>query len=735
MLFPSALLLSSSGPPADEMAQSAELQPSFEDVFHILSQVPQDKLLSLKHKLKRLVLGPSSRLLQAMVLLTLGQEVEARICLDALGDNQAAQYVHQTKLGAGRAQEDGGDLSPPQLDAGAMVLLAQIYSTLAAEKLCSPEAMDKAHQAATKACDASKETHLDRLNSISPKDQENHSSASSVGPGDRFQTLRSDAGAGFHRMGIPLHMVRSSPVPIGGDSDPSGPRTLRSLGSSSFPSSFEISASPTVVIHSQPSPEHVLQASRWCPGRSSSAGQPDGDRQSSSPQETSWASGRSSQPGQDAGVQVPRPEQVLQVSLCQPALPVPETQPPKLGALDQPVESSDVCSTRASEPHAPKESADKKQDGKQLPTGLPSSRATADTGPAHAPREDSYVPAGIPSNSASASTSTCSLPPPPYSFSSTLPSPLPGAHSTLSYLPPFHSFPSPTSPPTLQTAQAVPTSELDGGESKFFTFVILHASKDEAVAHRVKDLLENMGVPNGATLCEDFFIAGRSRMTCFQDAMENSAFIILLLTKNFPCKLCMFQTNTALMESILNPSKHDSVIPFLPKENPLERNQIPSTLGGLMPLDETSPGFSKTVQNTFTPRRINERKAMWDLAQKSKLQAHQEQHQTLHNLAALNLGSFPQPSGQWCPSASTVPQATFPAPLAAHTDTAPMGPLPFLPPHLPPDHYNLAPGPGAIPPLIIQNARMIQIGNHNVMQVETVTPKTEDGKEEARQST
>ncbi|KFO77595.1 TIR domain-containing adapter molecule 1, partial [Cuculus canorus] len=622
------------------MAQSTELQPSFEDVFHILSQVPQDKLLSLKHKLKHLGLGPSSRLLQAMVLLTLGQEVDARICLDALGDNQAAQYVHQTKLGTGRAQEDRVDLSPPQLDAGAMVLLAQIYSVLAAEKLCSPEAMDKAHQAATKACNTSKETQGDRLNSIPPKDQENHSSASGVSPGDRFQTLRSDAAAGFHQTSIPLHVVRSPPVPIGGNSDLSGPRTLRSMGSSSFPSSFEISASPTVVIHSQPSQERVLQPRRQCPGRSSSAGQPGGDRQRPSPQETSWASRPSSHLGQDAGARVPQPEQVLLVSPCRPALPVPKAQPPKLRALNQPVKSSNIHSTVAAERHAPKESADKTQDGMQLPTGLPNSRATAGTRPAHVPREDSYVPAGIPSNSTS--TSTCSLPPPPYSFSSTLPSPLPGAHSNLPYLPPLHSSPSSAWPPTLQTATPVPTLELHGGESKFFTFVVLHASKDEVVAHRVKDLLEKMGVPNGATLCEDFFIAGRSHMTCFQDAMENSAFIILLLTKNFPCNLCMFQTNTALMQSIFNPSKHDSVIPFLPKENPLERSQIPSTLGGLMPLDENSLGFSKTVQNTFTPRRINERKAMWDRAQQRKLQLNQEQHQTVHNLAGLNLGSPPQ---------------------------------------------------------------------------------------------
>ncbi|NXS72933.1 TCAM1 protein, partial [Pandion haliaetus] len=623
------------------MAQSAKLQPSFEDVFNILSQIPQDKLLRLKYKLKHSIPGPSSKLLQAMVLLTLGQEVDARICLDALGDNRAAHYVHQTKLGAAGVQEDGEDLQPPQLDAGAVALLAQIYSVLAEEKLCSHEAMGKACQAATKACNTSKETQGGTLNCIPPEDQEKHGSAVSMGPGDKFQTLRSDVGVGFLQMASPNYVVRSSPVQIGGNSNLSGPQTLCSLGSPSFPSCFEISASPTVVFHTQPSShERVPQPSQLCKGSTSGAGQPDGDRQSHGLQETSWASRPNSHPRQHTVAQVPRPEKVLQVSSCRPTPPIPETQLPTMGAVNQPVESSDVSSTVAAEPHTPKENTDKKQDEKQLSTGLPDSRATVDTGPAHMSMEDSYVPAAIPSNSARASISTCSLPPPTYSFSSTLPHPLQGAPSNLSYPLPLHSSPSPAWPPPLQTVEPVPTSEPDGG--KFFTFVVLHASEDEIVAHRVKDLLENMGVPNGATLCEDFFIAGRSHLTCFLDAMENSAFIILLLTKNFPCDLCMFQTNTALMESILKPSKHDSVIPFVPKENPLERSQIPSTLGGLMPLDENSPGFSRTVQNTFTTSRINERKAMWDLMQRKKLQLYQERYQTLQNLAALNLGSLPQ---------------------------------------------------------------------------------------------
>lgn len=171
------------------MAQSAELQPSFEDVFNILSQAPPEKLLSLKLKLKHSIPGPCSKLLQAMVLLTLGQETDARICLDALRDNQAAQYVHQLKLGAAGVREDGEDLQPPQLDAGAVALLAQVYTVLAQEKLCSPEARDKA-------CHASKDTQRGTLNNIPAEEQDKQGSAASVGSGDMFVHLQSlSAGA------------------------------------------------------------------------------------------------------------------------------------------------------------------------------------------------------------------------------------------------------------------------------------------------------------------------------------------------------------------------------------------------------------------------------------------------------------------------------------------------------------------------------------------------------------
>ncbi|NXP59360.1 TCAM1 protein, partial [Chloropsis cyanopogon] len=594
------------------MAQSAELQPSFEDVFNILAQTPPEKLLSLKLKLKHSIPRPCSKLLQAMVLLTLGQETDARICLDALRDNQAAQYVHQIKLGAAGVQEDG--IQPPQLDAGAVALLAQVYTVLAQEKLCSPEARDKA-------CQASKDIQRGTLNNIPPKEQDKQGSAASRGSGDRFCTLRSHEDAGFPHTAS-SHMVRSSPVQIRGNSELSGPRTLRSVGSSSLSSCLEISASPTAAFHTQPSvPEGVPWPSR--------AGHPNGDTQS--PQESSWASTPSSPPGQDTAAQGPQPEEVLQASPCHPTpLPVPETPLPS-----EPAQSSDMSST-VTEPRTPREKQDQKQDEQQLSAGVPDPRAA----PAPVSIQDSHIPAGIPSNSAPASISTCSLPPPTYSFSSTLP-PLQESPSKLLYPPPLHSSPSPASPPSLP---AMDPSEPDG--AKFFTFVILHASEDEIVAQQVKNLLESMGVSNGATLSEDFFIAGRSHMTCFQEAMENSAFMILLLTKNFPCKLCLYQTDTALMQSILDPSKQDSVIPFLPKANALECSQIPRMLSGLVTLNESSPLFSRNVHKTFNPKKIREKKALWDQMQRRKLQARWERHQAQQNLAALSLGCPP-----WVPPA------------------------------------------------------------------------------------
>ncbi|NWR07638.1 TCAM1 protein, partial [Paradoxornis webbianus] len=592
------------------MAQSTELQPSFEDVLNILSQAPPEKLLSLKLRLKHSKPGPCSKLLQAMVHLTLGQETDARICLDALRGNRAAQYIQQTKLGTAGEQQDREDL---QLDPGATALLAQLYTALAQEQLCSPEARDKA-------CQATKDTQRGTLNNIPPKGQDRQGSAATGGSGDRILMLRSQEDAGFPHTASSHSKMRSPPVQNEDNSDLSGPRTLCSVGSSSLPSCLEISVSPTAAFHTQPSvPEGVPQPGHAAP--------PEGDTQNQDAQESSWASTPGSPPGQDTAA---RPEKVLQLSPCHPTpLPVPETPLPP-----EPAQSSDVSST-VTEPHAPREEQEEKQDAKQSSTGAPDPRAAVDTAPAHVPVEDSYIPEGIPCNSAPASTSTCSLPPPTYSFTSSLP-PLQEPHSNPFHAPPLRSAPSPAWSPALP---AVDPSEPDG--AKFFSFVVLHASGDEIVAHKVKTQLENMGVSEGATLSEDFFIPGRSHMTCFQDAVENSAFVILLLTKNFPCNLCLFQTDTALLQSILDPCRRDSVIPFLPKADALERGRIPMALSVLVTLDESSPHFPRNVQKTFNPRRIREKKALWEQMQRRKLQECWARQQAQQHLAGLRLGSPP----------------------------------------------------------------------------------------------
>ncbi|XP_042691623.1 TIR domain-containing adapter molecule 1 [Centrocercus urophasianus] len=597
-----------------------------------------------------------------------------------------------------------------------------------------------------------RDSQRDAVNSIPVVDQERCGSAISTVDSDcEFRTLRSDVSTGFVRMTSPNSMAKSSPMKIRNTSDFSGPQTLQSSGISNSFTNLLISQSPTAIFRT---PTLSCESSLLCEEITSDTGQPDGERQSHSLQETGSSSSHSTQ---DTNPQVPHLGKTLQVSSCHPSLPIVETQLPTLGAVGQPVESDDISSTVIAEPQVPKKNRDQKQ---KLSTSLPYSRTTINTGPACIPIEDSYIPAGT-SNSAAASTSVCSFPPQTNS-STTIPSPLQSVPYSVPFPTPLHTSASPTCPPPLKTVKAALAPEPSGEKKKFFTFVVLHAWEDEHIACRIKDLLENMGVPNGATFCEDFLIAGHNQLTCFQDAMENSAFLILLLTKNFLCHQCMFQTNSALMESIQRPSKHNSVIPFVPKENPLERSQIPSMLSVLVALDENSPVFARTVQNTFTPEKINERKAMWCQIQqvqeqKRKQELYQDHCQTLQNLGALTLGSLPQMSpsvvqlnqssleqlleqllplqlSQQCHPPTSVSAATHPLLQAGHPTSTQLGPSPSQPLNLPSgQHYRTA-DPGGAHPIIIQHARMVQIGNHNTMHVETAAPGPQDSGEESREN-
>ncbi|XP_034611013.1 TIR domain-containing adapter molecule 1 [Trachemys scripta elegans] len=702
------------------MAEAGEVQPGFEGVFSILSRIPEERLVSLKHKLKHTrPCTNSCKLLQAMVLLTLGRESEARICLDALGDDEGALCIWRSKWGT------AGSENPltPQQEAGALLALARIYSLLVEENLCTHLARDNAYKAAIVAFRASEDPRRDNLSSILAEAQEKCTiDFSSTETGNEFKTLRSDPG--HFPTASPAPVMRSPPVQIGSRSVLSGPQTLRSSGSpASFISHFEISQSPTMEFHTcSAHRNHVPQPSKLCGGAANCTVQPGGGRVSHGPRDAGRFSSSSAPPLQSQVRSHPS-ENPQAGSFVPPSLPVPETPLPHPSAVHCPVECTDPPTMGTAELQ---ERVVQKPEQESL-TELPS---VCTPGPASGsirmPVEDSCV---LTEKAETASFSSSGDLPPPQ-------------------------------------AAAAPTPELDCGEKRFFSFVVLHASEDVAIACRVKEMLESMGVPDGATFCEEFFIPGQCQLTCFQDAIDNSAFTLLLLTQNFQSHFYMHQMNTALMDSLQRLPKYNSVIPFLPKENP-SKCPIPTVLAGLVPLDENSPVFSKTVKNTFRLKRISEQKAMWSQLQHiqeqhRKQQQYQEHLQMLQqNLVGLNLGSqpgypsqmplpglLPYPAGiqqllQQLVSSlqlqtSSLPMFAPPAMYQPHpasqfmpTQSAPSPSQHFI---LPPSHQNTMQGSGGPQPLIIQNAQMVQIGDHNQMQVERTRVVAESSDEETSES-
>eukprot|EP00062_Callorhinchus_milii_P015711 gi/632966223/ref/XP_007899298.1/ PREDICTED: TIR domain-containing adapter molecule 1 [Callorhinchus milii] len=153
-------------------------------------------------------------------------------------------------------------------------------------------------------------------------------------------------------------------------------------------------------------------------------------------------------------------------------------------------------------------------------------------------------------------------------------------------------------------------------ENKFYPFVILHADEDQEIAEKVRKSLEELGVMEGATFCEDFSLPGKCPISCIQDAVDNSAFTILLLTNNFNTHWTELKTNIVLMNSIQNKHKYNTVIPMLTKENRLPKRKIPFALQAINQLDETSKHFERHVAKTFEPAKLRTYKDKWLVEQK-----------------------------------------------------------------------------------------------------------------------
>ncbi|KAM9789176.1 TIR domain-containing adapter molecule 1 [Neosynchiropus ocellatus] len=162
-------------------------------------------------------------------------------------------------------------------------------------------------------------------------------------------------------------------------------------------------------------------------------------------------------------------------------------------------------------------------------------------------------------------------------------------------------------------------------EVMFYAFVILHAPDDTDAAETIKEKMEAIIGMDGATFSEDFAIPGRSTLRCIEDAINNSAFTVLLLTRNFNTRMLEVKTESALINSLHSKHKYNTVIPLVPSENRLPKEQMPLVLRRLVPLEE-SKSFEKKLRKVFSPAKLKEQKRLWMEQQRTLLSYNQQRH-------------------------------------------------------------------------------------------------------------
>ncbi|XP_034039523.1 TIR domain-containing adapter molecule 1 isoform X2 [Thalassophryne amazonica] len=167
-------------------------------------------------------------------------------------------------------------------------------------------------------------------------------------------------------------------------------------------------------------------------------------------------------------------------------------------------------------------------------------------------------------------------------------------------------------------------------EDIFYPFVILHAPEDAEMAESMKEKLESVISCEGATFSEEFAIPGKSTLRCVEDAINNSAFTLLLLTRNFNTRMLEMKTDSALINSMSNQHKYNTVIPVLPRENCISKQSMPMVLKTLVPLDEKK-NFEAKVRKALTPMKIKQQKNIWTAEQRVKIQLRKQEQQKLAN--------------------------------------------------------------------------------------------------------
>lgn len=181
-------------------------------------------------------------------------------------------------------------------------------------------------------------------------------------------------------------------------------------------------------------------------------------------------------------------------------------------------------------------------------------------------------------------------------------------------------------PTNTSAAAASSCVEEEEEEAIFYAFVIMHAPEDADVADCVREKVEKVIRCKGATFSDDFHTPGKSTLRCVEDAINNTAFTFLLLTRNFTTRMVELETNTALINSLGKKHKWNTVIPILPMENCMPKQEIPLVLQTIVPLEE-SKNFERKLSKSLTLAKIKRQEKIWMEEQRLKIQKAQLQHQ------------------------------------------------------------------------------------------------------------
>ena len=216
--------------------------------------------------------------------------------------------------------------------------------------------------------------------------------------------------------------------------------------------------------------------------------------------------------------------------------------------------------------------------------------------------------------------------------------------------PSIHSKSPPAAPKSPSPKFAVPkktdtgkkTEEEEEEEEEvdtFYAFVILHAAEDVNMAEAMRERVESLwgGTLVGATFSEDFAVPGRSTMKCIDDAIENSAFTILLLTNHFVRnRRFQVEAEAALIHSIEHRLKNHTVIPLLPRDNGMAKAALPMVLKTLILLEENS-SFDKKIRRVLSAERLRTQESVWSKAQEVKKELRRQTQQTAISLISVAL--------------------------------------------------------------------------------------------------